>query len=94
MLLYLDRPPAGWFVLDVKRLAPRTWDWVALLMDVDSEDTQNYFCEFPARSDVQHKDYSPEIRTARQCWVLVAGKHRSRNAALNALKAMSTTTLH
>lgn len=94
MVQYLDRPPAGWFVLDVKRLAPRAWDWVALLMDVDPDDMQNSFCEFPARLYVQPKDYSPGTRVARQCWVLVAGKHRSRNAALKALKAMSTTTLH
>lgn len=92
MVQYLDRPPTGWFVLDVKRLAPRAW--VAVLMDVDPHDMQDSFCEFPARSYVQPKDYSPGTRVARQCWVLIAGKHRSRNAALNAFKAMSTTTLH
>jgi hypothetical protein len=28
-----DRPPAGWFVLDVMRKQARKWDWVALLID-------------------------------------------------------------
>lgn len=63
MVQYLDRPPAGWFVLDVKRLAPRAW--VAVLMDVDPHDMQDSFCEFPARSYVQPKDYSLGTRVAR-----------------------------
>jgi hypothetical protein len=33
----LDRPPPGWFVLDVMRKS-RTWDWVALMLDVDPEE--------------------------------------------------------
>ena len=31
----LDRPPAGWFVLDVMRRKQRKPDWVALMVDVD-----------------------------------------------------------
>jgi hypothetical protein len=35
---YLDRPPAGWFVLDVMRTKWRKWDWVALMIDVNPDD--------------------------------------------------------
>jgi len=32
---YLDRPPAGWFPVEVmKTKNPRKWDWVALMVDV------------------------------------------------------------
>jgi hypothetical protein len=31
---YLDRPPLGWFALDVMRKEKRRWDWVALMVDV------------------------------------------------------------
>lgn len=31
----VDRPPSGWFALSVMRKAPRKWDWVALMIDVD-----------------------------------------------------------
>jgi hypothetical protein len=34
----LDRPPPGWFVLDVMRKVSRKWDWVALMIDVHPED--------------------------------------------------------
>ena len=35
---YLDRPPPGWFVLDVMRKESCGWDWVALTIDVDPDD--------------------------------------------------------
>ena len=32
----LDRPPAGWFVAAVMKAGRgRTWDWVALMIDID-----------------------------------------------------------
>ena len=34
----LDRPPPGWFVLDIIRKKSRTWVWVALMLDVDPEE--------------------------------------------------------
>jgi hypothetical protein len=34
----LDRPPPGWFVLDVMRTDWRKSDWVALMIDVDPDD--------------------------------------------------------
>jgi hypothetical protein len=90
MVQYLDQPPVGWFVLDIKRSGPRAWDWVALMIDIDPDEMQNCFCEFPARFYVHPNDYSPESRITRQCWVRVAGKHRNRGAARDALKAMMT----
>ena len=38
---YLDRPPPGWFVLDVMRKESRKWDWAALVVDVDPDDLKN-----------------------------------------------------
>jgi hypothetical protein len=35
---YLDRVPAGWFVLDVMRKEARSSSWVALLLDVEPDD--------------------------------------------------------
>ena len=35
---YLDRPPHGWFVLDVMRKVARRRDWVALMVDVHPDD--------------------------------------------------------
>jgi hypothetical protein len=38
---FLDRPPTGWFVLDVMRREARKRDWVALMIDVDRDDFVN-----------------------------------------------------
>jgi hypothetical protein len=65
----LDRPPPGWFVLDVMKKVARKSDWVALMIDVHPADLA-------------------KGRTARQCWVRIAGKHRSRTAAWDALQNM------
>jgi hypothetical protein len=35
---YLDRPPAGWFVLSVMRKERRGWDWIAWMSDADPGD--------------------------------------------------------
>lgn len=71
----LERPPAGWFVLDVMRSGEnqRGRDWTALMIDVDP------------------KDYRPGSRTVHQCWVRIAGKHRSRTNAWNALENTMAT---
>lgn len=31
----VDRPPVGWFALDVNWKRERSWDWVALMVDID-----------------------------------------------------------
>jgi hypothetical protein len=46
---YLDRPPAGWFVLDVMRSGERKRDWVALMVDVHPDDLKNCTCNFLQR---------------------------------------------
>jgi len=48
---YLDRPPTGWFVLDVMRKEARKRDWVALMVDVDPD----------------HLDWSRTARSALVC---------------------------
>ena len=88
---YLDRPPSGWFVLDVMRREEKGRDWAALMVDVDPDDLKNCACDFPALFFVHPNDHRPGQRTAHQCWVLIAGKHRSRTAAWNALEDIMTT---
>jgi hypothetical protein len=39
---YLDRPPPGWFVLDVMRCEARKWDWCASMLDVPYDDFMNH----------------------------------------------------
>jgi hypothetical protein len=87
----LEQPPADWFVLDVMRSGARGGDWTALMVDVDPDDLKNCACEFPALFYVDPKDYRPGKCTAHQCWVRIAGKHRSRTAAWNALQDMMAT---
>ena len=88
---YLDRPAPGWFALDVMRRDKRKWDWAALMVDVDPDDLKNHACDFPALFYVNPKDYRPEGATARQCWVIIPGKHRNKDAAWGALQSMMTT---
>ena len=40
---------------------------------------------------VDPKDYCPGNRTAHQCWVRIAGKHRNQTAGGNALQNMIAT---
>jgi hypothetical protein len=85
---YLDRPPVGWFALDVMRKEARKWDWVALMVDVDPDDLESCTCDFPTLFYVHPKDYQPGERKARQRWVRIPGKHRDRDAAWDALEEM------
>jgi hypothetical protein len=87
----LDRPPPGWFALDVMRKNERKWDWVALMVDVHPDDLKTRTCAFPALFYVHPKDYRPGSRTTRQCWVLVPGKHRNWEAAWDALHELMAT---
>jgi hypothetical protein len=41
---YLDRPPPGWFVLDVMKRQSWKWDWCALLIDVDPDTDKFKHC--------------------------------------------------
>lgn len=33
-----DRPPPGWYVVDVMKVTARKWDWSALMIDVSIDD--------------------------------------------------------
>lgn len=56
---YFDRPPLGWFALDVMRNEARKRDWVALMVDVHPDDLKTCTCDFPALFYVHPKDYRP-----------------------------------
>jgi hypothetical protein len=90
---HLEQPPAGWFVLDVMRSDqnPRGQNWSALMINVDPDELKSCTCDFPARLYVHPDHYRPGSRTAHQRWVRIAGKHRSRTAAWNALQDMMAT---
>src|SRR5437879_2982683 len=45
---YLDRPPAGRFVLDVMRRERRAGDWSALMIDVDPRRSQESHLRIPS----------------------------------------------
>ena len=91
----LDRPPAGWFPLNVFKKQTRKWDWVALLVDVDPDELKYCACDFPALFFVSPAEYCPaEGRKARQCYVRVPGKHRNANAAWDAICDMIEAAKH
>jgi hypothetical protein len=72
---YLDRPPAGWFVLAVMQKEERGRDWVALMVDFDPDDP-NCMGRPPA---------------AHNAWVRIPGKHRERDRAWDVLEQMMAT---
>lgn len=83
----LNRPPAGWHVLDVIRQTSRKWDWVALMVDVHPDELKHCLCK-RAFVYVHLNDYKPDgTRRAKEAWVHV-GKHRNREAAWAAVLAM------
>jgi hypothetical protein len=91
---YLDRPPSGWFPLDVMRATPRKWDWCALMVDVDPDDLKHCVVEFPALFYVHPDNYRPGEREAQQRFVRIPGKHRSKDAAWTALENMVAKRHH
>jgi hypothetical protein len=83
-----DRPPPGWFALNVmKATEGRKWDWVALMVDVDPVNLKHCDCAFPALFFVDPNEWRPaEGRTAHQCYVTIPGKHRNAGAAWEAIQ--------
>lgn len=84
-------PPPGWFILDVMPGDEGSKHWVALMVDVDPEDLKTCAADFPALFYVHPDEYRPAGRSARQCFVKIPGKHRSRDAAYSALEDMMAT---
>lgn len=78
---YLDRPPAGWFALDVLKVEWRKWDWVALMFEVDLDVDPD---------ELKHCLWTLG-RFARAAYVRVPGKHRNYDAAWDALQEMLAT---
>jgi len=89
---YLDRPPAGWFPLDVMKAGSgRKWDWCALMIGVHPDELKHCLCK-TAFLYVHPNEYKPDgSRTAREAWVRVPGKHRNKDAAWAALENMIAT---
>jgi hypothetical protein len=89
----LDHPPPDWFVLTVMRAKRRGWDWVALMVDVDPDEMKG--CSFSKGSVaflwVDPYKHRPGPRVVNECYVRVAGKHRSFEGAADALEDMMLT---
>ena len=92
-LSLLDRPPRGWFALDVIK-DTRKWDWVALMVDVDPAQLRSCVCDFPARFYVRPADYLPEGRPVQQCLVSIPGKHRNADGAWQAIQDLIGRGMH
>ena len=88
---YLDRPPPGWFVLDVMKVSSRGRNWAGLMIDVHPDDLKT--CKSKTAFLYVHpNEYRPHAdRTAREAWVRVPGEHRDRDAAWDALEAIMAT---
>ena len=69
----VDRVPSGWFLLEIMRIDPQGWSWVALMSSRDP-----------------HRPVAAHI-ARRYVYVRIPGKHRSRDAARDALRDMVTT---
>jgi hypothetical protein len=87
---YLDRPPTGWFVLDVMRSNSRKHDWVALMIDVHPDELKHCRCKI-AFLYVRPNEYRPGSCTAREVYVRIPGKHRNWDAAWDALQELVAT---
>jgi hypothetical protein len=72
---FLERPPAGWFVLAVMPWEEGGRDWVALVTDVNP-DTDYFYVR---------------RRCNDNTFVRIPGKHRSRTAAWNAFEDQIAT---
>ena len=88
---YLDHLQPGWFALDVIRQKARQRNWVALLVDVHPDELKVCTCNFPALFYIRPKDYHPGDRVAHQCWFLIPGKYKDRDAAWGALEELMAT---
>jgi hypothetical protein len=82
---YLDHPEPGWFVLDVMQEGRKRVHWVAFLIDVHPDDLKNHTSR-TAVLYVPPDDYRPGPRVVQERWFRIPGKHKSRDAAWDALE--------
>jgi hypothetical protein len=73
---YLDRPPSGWFVLDVMKRRLRGHDRVALMANVHPEDIRR-----GAFDRVAYKEG----------WLKIPGEYRNRDAAWDEMDNLIAT---
>jgi hypothetical protein len=85
--VFVDSPPAGWFILDVVRAERRKWNWTALMIDVHPDELKHCRCK-TAFLYVHPNEYRPGTTTAHEVWVRIPGKHKNRDAAWNCLEDM------
>ena len=73
---FLNHAPAGWFPLDVMKIdSLRKLDWCALMIDVHPD-----VLKCPSG-----------VPRAQEAWVRIPGKHRTWEAAWDALEEMIAT---
>jgi len=66
----LDRPPAGWFVIDVLPIQRSRGVWAALMTDVHPDELKHCKCQV-AMLYVDPAQYRPGSRVAHECWSLL-----------------------
>jgi hypothetical protein len=78
--------------LDVTKAGdPRKWDWIALMIDVPSDELKHCVCRF-AWLYIHPDDYKPDgSRMAREVFVRIPGKHRNKDTAWAALEDLIAT---
>jgi hypothetical protein len=89
----VDRVPSGeWHALYLCRATEsRTWDWVALFVDVHPDELKYCVCKV-AFLFVHPNEYRPDPdRVAQEVWVRIPGKHRNEDRAWEALEEMVST---
>lgn len=86
----LDRPPAGWFALDVVKISPRKKDWCALMVDTPPDQLKNCRCGIAALY-IDPREHRPGDHIVREAWVKIPGKYRSWDAAWHALQDLIET---
>jgi hypothetical protein len=73
---YLDRWTPEWRLLWIMRYEQWSWDWAALLVDVEPEEYQSSWTI---------------AQFARVRWLRIPGKHRNRDSARGAFEDLTAT---
>jgi hypothetical protein len=91
---HLDVPPPGWYALDVvprkEARAGVLTEWVALVVDVHPDELKHCQCKI-AMLYVDPNEHRPGNHVAREAWLRIPGRHRSKQAAWSALQGLMQT---